>query len=93
MLFFLILHRDDIMVRSLMGGKEKRMKQIEICIHPDGKIDAETFGIKGKGCLKYVELLEKMLHAQTVDSDYTSEYYETEEELTQIQETEMKIKR
>ena len=57
MLFFLILHRDDIMVRSLMGGKEKRMKQIEICIHPDGKIDAETFGIKGKGCLKYVELL------------------------------------
>ena len=66
MLFFLILHRDDIMVRSLMGGKEKRMKQIEICIHPDGKIDAETFGIKGKSCLKYAELLEKMLRRQWI---------------------------
>ena len=69
------------------------MKQIEICIHPDGKIDAETFGIKGKSCLKYVELLEKMLRAQTIDSDYTSEYYEGEEEMTQIQGTEMKISR
>lgn len=69
------------------------MKQIEIYIHPDGKIDAETFGIKGKSCLKYIELLEKMLHAQAVDSDYTSEYYESEEEMTQIQETEMKINR
>lgn len=69
------------------------MKQIEICIHPDGKIDAETLGIKGKSCLKYVELLEKMLHAQTVDSDYTSEYYESEEEMTQIQGTKMKISR
>lgn len=53
-------------------------KQIEIRIHPDGKIDTVTRNIKGKACLKYVAALEQLLEAQTVDSEFTSEYYEEE---------------
>lgn len=53
-------------------------KQIEIRIHPDGKIDTVTRNIKGKACLKYIAVLEQLLEAQTVDSEFTSEYCEEE---------------
>lgn len=53
-------------------------KQIEIRIRPDGKIDAVTRNIKGKACLKYIAVLEQLLEARTIDSEFTSEYYEQE---------------
>lgn len=53
-------------------------KQIEIRICPDGTIDTVTRNIKGKACLKYIAVLEQLLEAQTVDSEFTSEYYEEE---------------
>ena len=37
-----------------------------------------TKNIKGKQCLKYLLPLEQLLDAKIVDSDFTSEYYETE---------------
>lgn len=62
-------------------------KRLVVQIGLDGKIKAETIGIKGKECLDYIQLLEKLLDAETVDSEFTSEYYEThiqiEEKLTQ----------
>lgn len=51
-------------------------KTITIRIHPDGKIEGETHGIKGKSCMKYIKILEQMLEARTVDSNFTKEYYE-----------------
>ncbi|MEM5007387.1 DUF2997 domain-containing protein [Priestia megaterium] len=51
-------------------------KQIKIEISSDGKITAETLGIKGKDCLSYIKLLEQLLDAETVDSEYTNEYFE-----------------
>ena len=57
------------------------MKQIEIRIGADGKIDAETKGIKGKNCLQYLERIEKMANAVTQDSKFTDEYYEVEERI------------
>ena len=51
-------------------------KQIQIRIYPDGKIKAETKGIKGKGCTGYIKLIENLLDAKAVDSGYTAEYYE-----------------
>ena len=54
-------------------------KQIKIRIHPDGKIEAETLGIKGKACLDFIPLLEEVLKAETIESSYTSEYYEDQD--------------
>lgn len=54
-------------------------KQIRVQIFPDGQIKAEVIGIKGKSCTDYIEVLEQLLDAETIDSGYTSEYYETEQ--------------
>lgn len=53
-------------------------KKIVIEIGNDGKIYAETMGIKGKQCLSYIELIEKLLDAETIDSDYKDEYLQEE---------------
>lgn len=57
-------------------------KQIKIRIFADGHIEAVTKNVKGKQCLKYLQPLEQMLDAQVTDSEFTSEYYETEVEET-----------
>ena len=54
-------------------------KYIEIRLNPDGSIQAETHGIKGRKCLDYMEIISEMLKAQVVDSDFTEEYYQNEE--------------
>lgn len=53
-------------------------KKLKIRITEDGKIFAETLGIKGKDCIQYIQLLEDLLDAESVDSNYTQEFYETE---------------
>lgn len=52
-------------------------QRVKIEIGIDGKIKAETLGIKGKKCLDFIQTLEQMLDAQTIDSEYTKEYLET----------------
>ncbi|QJD86422.1 DUF2997 domain-containing protein [Cohnella herbarum] len=52
-------------------------KQIRVQVFPDGRIQAEVLGVKGKSCTDYIEILEQLLDAETVDSAYTAEYYET----------------
>lgn len=54
-------------------------RRIQVQIFPDGRIQAETQGIKGKKCTEYIKVLEEILEAETVDSEYTSEYYATED--------------
>ncbi len=66
------------------------MKQIQIRIYPNGHIEAETHGIKGKQCLNYINKIEQMANARIDDSDFTKEYYETEEQLVVEQEQEVK---
>ncbi|HZH60282.1 MAG TPA: DUF2997 domain-containing protein [Metabacillus sp.] len=53
-------------------------KKIKIKLNEDGNIFAETIGMKGKECLQYIELLEELLDAESIDSNFTDEYYETE---------------
>lgn len=55
------------------------MKQLQIRIFPTGEIEAETKGIKGKACLKYIAEAERLTNAVTQDSDFTKEYFEAEE--------------
>lgn len=45
-------------------------------VSSDGQIHAETQGTKGPKCLDSIELLERLLDAQTTESAFTSEYYE-----------------
>lgn len=56
------------------------MKQIQVRIYPNGELEAETKGIKGKTCLKYIAEIERMANAVTQDSNFTKEYLETEEQ-------------
>ena len=53
-------------------------RHITIRITRDGEVFAETHGMKGKECLPYISLLEEMLEAEAVDSDYTSEFHEVQ---------------
>lgn len=66
------------------------MKQISLRIFTDGKVQAETHGIKGKACLDYISIIERLTGARTVDSDFTEEYRETEERLEMESETEVR---
>ena len=64
------------------------MKQITMRIFSNGEIEAETHGMNGKVCLKYIAEIERMANAVTKDSDFTKEYLETEndENIENIQE-------
>lgn len=65
------------------------MKQLVFRIKPNGEIIAETKGIKGKNCLKYVEEMERLARAVTDDSAFTQEYYENENVLDNNADTEV----
>lgn len=67
------------------------MKKIKLRIYTDGKIDAETQGIKGKACLDYIAILEQLTSATTVDSAFTAEYKENDNLLTGYTETEVTV--
>lgn len=56
-------------------------KQIKIRVYPDGRIESETVGIKGKSCLNYIKEVENLTGAKTVKSEFTHEYNETEQHL------------
>ena len=53
-------------------------KQIKIRVYPDGRIESETVGIKGKSCMNYIKEVENLTGAKTVKSEFTNEYYEVE---------------
>ena len=67
-------------------------KQYKIKISPEGEIEVETIGFKGKECLKHIDILEELWDAEVIDSDFLDDYFMTEnsevEEITDIKETE-----
>lgn len=65
-------------------------KKVQIRITEEGKFFAETIGVKGKECLSIIEVLEELLDAETIDSDYTEEYFESELKITNNQKVEIK---
>ncbi len=67
------------------------MKQITLEIRPNGILHAQTHGVKGKACLAYIDILEKLTESRTVDSDFTPEYLETDNEL--VAETQTEVRR
>ena len=53
-------------------------KKLKIKLLPNGQIQMETIGIKGKKCLDYIDVLKKLVDVKISDTQLSQEYYETE---------------
>lgn len=51
---------------------------MKIRLFPDGTIQMETEGIKGKRCMDYAKVLAKLADAKISSIEKTDEYYQTE---------------
>lgn len=56
-------------------------KKLKIKLLPNGEIQMETHGIKGKKCLDYIEVLKKLVDVKITDTQLSQEYYETEADI------------
>ncbi len=50
------------------------MGKLKIKLLPDGTIEMETQGIKGKKCLDYAKVLEQLTDSKTAELTKTDEY-------------------
>ena len=51
-------------------------KQLKIKLLPNGEIQMQTVGVKGKKCLDYVEMLKLPADVRIEKQELTNEYYE-----------------
>ncbi|MCI4064542.1 DUF2997 domain-containing protein [Micromonospora sp. R77] len=51
--------------------------RVEVTVHPDGSVTAQTHDVLGERCLDYVAVLEDLLAARAVDSAYTADLTRT----------------
>lgn len=54
------------------------MGKLKIRLMPDGSIQMATEGIKGKKCMDYAKVLEKLADAKIHSVEKTEEYYQNE---------------
>lgn len=54
-------------------------KKLKIKLLPNGEIQMQTEGVKGKKCLDYIEILETLTDSKVQSQEFTAEYYEAEE--------------
>ncbi len=66
-------------------------KKLKIKLLPNGEIQMETIGVKGKECLEYVKLLQQLVNAKITKTELTDEYYETETEVTNYENAEIRL--
>mgnify|MGYP001170120348 CR=1 FL=1 len=67
--------------------------QIKLRIFPDGRVEAEIDGIPGKGCTKFIPLVEQLVGGETSDSQRTANYFQEEmvgSETSEIEATPIK---
>ena len=53
-------------------------KQLKIKLLPNGEIQMETVGIKGKKCEEYIAFFEQISNAKIKEIEHTKEYFEQE---------------
>lgn len=53
-------------------------KKLVIKLLPNGEVQMETKGVKGKKCLEYVPFLEQLADVKVQSQEFTREYYEEE---------------
>lgn len=66
--------------------------EIEITILPDGKVELHIQGIKGKACVEVAKFFETLV-GEIKSLNYTSEYYEPEQDLKSVFEQKIQEKR
>ena len=66
-------------------------KKLKIKLLPNGEIQMETVGIKGKKCLEYIEVLKKLVDAKITETQLSQEYYETESEIVDTENAELRL--
>ena len=66
-------------------------KKLKIKLLPNGEIQMETQGVKGKKCLDYIEVLKKLVDVKITDTQLSQEYYETETEIAETETNEIKF--
>lgn len=66
-------------------------KKLKIKLMPNGEIQMETQGIKGKKCLDYIDVLKKLVDVKITDTKLSQEYYETESEVTNTDNAEIRL--
>ena len=69
-----------------MSGKKLKIKLL-----PNGEIQMETQGVKGKKCLDYIDVLKKLVDVKITDSQLSQESYETESEVTNSDNAEIRL--
>lgn len=65
-------------------------KKIRFEITASGEVRAKTIGMKGEECLDYVDIIEHLTDATSVDSHFTAEYHEIAIEHKNLQYNELK---
>ena len=66
-------------------------KKLKIKLLPNGEIQMETQGVKGKKCLDYIDVLKKLVDVKITDTQLSQEYYETESEVTNSDNAEIRL--
>ena len=66
-------------------------KKLKIKLLPNGEIQMETHGVKGKKCLYYIDLLKKLVDVKISDVQYSQEYYETETEVSTTENANIRL--
>lgn len=66
-------------------------KKLKIKLLPNGEIQMETHGIKGKKCLDYIDLLKKLVDVKITDTQLSQEYYESDTEITSSEKAEIRF--
>ena len=66
-------------------------KKMIIKLLPNGEIQMETQGIKGKKCTECVDILKKLVDVNIKETKVTDEYFETEAQLEFEQQNELKM--
>ena len=54
-------------------------KQLKIKLLPNGEIQMQTIGIKGKKCVDYIKTMKALADIKIEKQEFTNEYYEEEQ--------------
>ena len=65
-------------------------KKLKIKLLPNGEIVMQTQGVKGKKCLDYIDVLKKLVNVNITDTQLSQEYYETELEVSNTENHEIR---
>ena len=66
-------------------------KKLKIKLLPNGEIQMETHGVKGKKCLDYIDVLKKLVDVKIADTKLSQEYYETETNVSEDERNEIRF--